>query len=97
MKSNNKNIAYLKARQKAREIRGFYYNLMCYSIVIPILVFINLKFNPQFHWFWFSLVGWGTGVVFHGLSAFGRIPFMGADWEERKLREFMEKDKENKI
>jgi len=85
-------IAYKKAKDKVKEIKGFYYNLMCYCTVIPLLVYFNLKFSPEFHWFWFSALGWGTGVVFHGMSAFGYIPFLGRDWEDRKLRELMEKE-----
>jgi len=96
MEDNDK-IAWQKARNKVKEIRGFYYNLLCYSIVIPVLVFINLKFTPEFYWFWYSACGWGTGVLFHGLSTFGYIPFLNHDWEERKLKEFMDKDKNNKI
>lgn len=88
-------IAYKKARHKVREIKGFYYNLMCYCIVIPVLICVNLKFSPEFHWFWFSACGWGTGLLFHGMGAFGYVPFLGRDWEERKLRELMEKDKKN--
>lgn len=40
------------------------------------------------------MAGWGIGLVFHAMTAFGVIPFFGSDWEERKLKEFMEKDRE---
>ena len=92
---NIDSLAYKKAKSKVREIKGFYYNLMCYCIIIPILICVNLSTRPEFHWFWFSLCGWGTGLVFHGISAFGYIPFVGKDWEDRKLKELMEKDKNN--
>lgn len=93
----NDTMAYQKARNKVREIRGFYYNLMCYCIIIPVLVFINLKFTPEFHWFWYSACGWGAGVMVHGLSTFGYIPFLSRDWEERKLKELMDKDNSNNL
>lgn len=94
---NNNTIAYQRARHKVKEIKGFYYNLTCYSIVIPALVFINLTFSPEFHWFWYSACGWGTGVLFHGLSTFGYIPFLTHDWEERKLKELMSKYDNNNL
>jgi hypothetical protein len=34
--------------------------------------------------------------VAHGMSVFGRDLFFGADWEERKIKEFMDKDKNQK-
>ena len=88
-------IAYKRAKCKVREIKGFYYNLLCYCIVIPTLIYVNLTWSPHFHWFWFSTVGWGTGLIFHGMGAFGYIPFLGRDWEERKLKELMDKDNTN--
>ena len=46
-------IRYMRALKKVKEIKEFYSHLLIYIIVIPILIFINLKFSPQFHWFWF--------------------------------------------
>ncbi len=87
---------YKNARKKAKEIREFYYHLTAYCIIIPIIITINLVFVPDFHWFWFSAFGWGTGLAIHGCTAFGYFPFFGKDWEERKIREFMEQDKQRK-
>jgi hypothetical protein len=86
-------LAYKKAKDKVTEIKGFYYNVICYCVAIPFLIFVNLKTLPEFHWFWFSACGWGTALIFHGLSAFGYIPFLNKDWEDRKLQELMQKDK----
>lgn len=84
---------YKKAKKKAKEIRGFYFNLAAYCIVIPFLIFINLTYVPQFHWFWFSMLGWGTGVLMHGMEVFDANPFVGKKWEERKLKQFLEEEK----
>ena len=83
---------YDRAKRKVKEIKSFYYNLACYCIVIPILVYINLTFTPHFQWFWFSAAGWGTGLLVHGLAAFSYMPFLGKDWEQKKIKELMEKD-----
>lgn len=95
MEEYNEQLAYKRAKKKVQEIKGFYLNLMCYCLIIPILVYINLTYSPGFHWFWFSALGWGTGVLFHGISAFNVIPFLGCDWEERKMREFMQQEERN--
>jgi hypothetical protein len=84
---------YAMAEKKTREIRSFYYNLLAYCIVIPTLIIINLTFNPEFYWFIFSMVGWGTGLLLHWMSAFGRNPLVGKGWEERKLAALIAKDR----
>jgi len=83
---------YIRAKKKAKEIRYFYFNLLCYCTVIPILAIINLTFNPEFYWFLFSAGGWGIGVAIHAMIAFEFMPFLGGDWEIRKIKELMEKD-----
>jgi hypothetical protein len=87
---------YQKAKKKAKEIREFYYHLTAYCVIIPIIITINLVFVPEFHWFWFTVFGWGTGLTIHALSTFGFVPFLGQDWEERKIREIMEKERQRK-
>jgi hypothetical protein len=81
---------YYKAQKRVKDIKGFYIHLIIYCLVIPLIIFINLKFVPQFHWFWLSLIGWGMGVFFHWLGVFGfNLLGFGNNWEERKIREFM--------
>lgn len=87
---------YDRAKAKVKEIKSFYYNLACYCVVIPVVIATNLIYMPQFHWFWFSVAGWGSGLLIHGLSAFGYLPFLGRDWEQKKIKELMEKDNTNK-
>lgn len=80
--------AYYRAKKRVEAIRGFYGSLLSYCIVIPVLIFINLNFSPKFQWFWFPMCGWGMGLVIHGFGVFG----YGSRWEERKIREYMEKE-----
>lgn len=87
----NENNAYFRAKKRVEELKGFYGNLISYCCVIPFLIFINLKFSPQFHWFWFSAIGWGFGLVMHALQVFG----YSKNWEERKIKEILEKDATN--
>ena len=84
----SENTAYYRAKKRVEQLKGFYGSLISYCIVIPILVFINLRYSPQFHWFWFSAGGWGFGLVMHALKVFG----YGSNWEERKIQEILRKD-----
>src|SRR6478672_4561842 len=83
---------YKKAKEKARKIRGFYVSLAMYCIVIPILIFVNLKYSPDFYWFIFSMIGWGIGLLFHGMEVFDWNPLFGKNWEERKIKELLDKE-----
>ncbi|AUC14769.1 histidine kinase [Tenacibaculum sp. SZ-18] len=87
------NSRYIKAVEKVEKMKEFYQNLITYLIFIPIFIFINLRFSPQFHWFYFPIIGWGIGVLFHGLEAYNYSLFLGKDWEEKKIKELMRKDK----
>jgi hypothetical protein len=85
---------YQRAKRQVREIRAFYIHLACYLLVIPIIIAINLTYMPEYHWFWFSMGGWGLGLFFHAMEAFGWTPLLGKHWEERKIQEEMQKGKD---
>ena len=89
-----KKARYNYAKKTAREIKNFYINLMCYCLVIPALIIINLMYYSGMYWFVFSMVGWGAGLVLHGITAFKYCPFLSADWEEKKIQKFIEQEKQ---
>ena len=82
---------YLKAKERVEQIKGFYGNLISYCLVIPFLWWLNYR-TTDFLWAIFPTFGWGIGLFFHGMEAFGYNPFLGRRWEDRKIRELMEKD-----
>lgn len=85
----NTSIKYQKAKEKVEAIKGFYGNLLAYCIVIPILGYINYR-TTSFPWAVFPALGWGFGLLMHGLGVYGYNPLFGKDWEERKIREYMQ-------
>ncbi len=88
-----KNGKYIRAIEQVKDIKEFYSSLVSYLIIIPFLIFIYYKFTPGvIQWFWFPMFGWGIGLVFHGFKAFKYHPFLGNNWEERKIKELMTKD-----
>ena len=93
---NLENSKYVRAIERVEKLKEFYQNLASYVIVIPILIYINLTFSPGFHWFWFPIVGWGIGVLFHWLEANNSNIFLGRNWEEKKIKEMMEEDQRRK-
>ena len=84
-------LAYEKAAKRVEELKGFYGNLISYCIFIPFLIFINFQTSPKYHWFWWPMLGWGIGVISHGIKTFG----IGTDWEERQIQKYLEKEEKD--
>ncbi|MEX0363377.1 MAG: 2TM domain-containing protein, partial [Allomuricauda sp.] len=82
---------YIKAKERVKAIKDFYSNLTAYCIVIPFLWWLNFR-TTDFLWAFFPTLGWGFGLLMHGMEAFGTNPLWGKRWEERKIRELMEKE-----
>ena len=94
---------YLKAQKRLKEIKGFYMNLFWYLIVniLWILVIINLNAEDSFlrHEFLgkgYGLIAnalfWGIGLFIHWFVVFGRHLTFSKRWEERKIKELIDKD-----
>ena len=88
---SHEQMAYEKASKRVEELKGFYGNLISYCIFIPFLIFINFQTSPQYYWFWWPMLGWGIGLISHGIKTFG----IGTDWEERQIKKYMEREEEN--
>ena len=82
---------YQAAKKQVEEIKGFYFHLVTYFLVNTFLIVINLLTSPEYLWFIWPLMGWGIGLIIHAFSVFGGL--WGKSWEERKIKEIMEKDK----
>ena len=84
---------YLKAQKRVEDIKGFYGHLISYIVIMPFLVFVNYMTYWEFKWFWFMLIGWGIGLAIHGFMTFA----ISSDWEERKIKQFMEEENNTKL
>lgn len=87
---------YEEAKKQVKEIKGFYVHLLVFIAVNIFLIFINLKYSPEHLWFFWTTMGWGVGVLFHGLGVFKVMPFFGKNWEQKKINELMDKDQKTK-
>ncbi|MGB5316176.1 MAG: 2TM domain-containing protein, partial [Robiginitalea sp.] len=84
---------YEKAREKVEAIKSFYGNLGTYMVVIPFLAWLNWQTTRfSFPWVIFPMMGWGFGLLMHGMEAYGYNPLWGKRWEERKIKQLMEKE-----
>jgi hypothetical protein len=59
---------------------GFKIHFAAYVAVNLLLIVINLLTTPGEYWFYWPLLGWGIGIVAHGLAVYyggGRRPRPG--------------------
>lgn len=83
---------YIKAKRRVEAIKGFYLHLLIFIVVNAGLIFLNLYTSPDNLWFFWPLFGWGIGLFFNAIGVFGSSLMFGKKWEEKKIRQFMEKD-----
>jgi len=86
-----KDLKYARAKKKVEALKAFYIHLTVYLLVNAMLVSINFLTDAGNWWFVYPLCGWGIGIFIHGLTTFANG--YGSDWEERKIKEYMGKDK----
>ena len=87
----SENNAFYNAKQKVEDLKSFYSSLISYCVIIPFLIFINLKYSSDFQWFWFPAFGWGFGLIMKAFRIYG----YGKNWEDRKIQQILKKQ-ENK-
>lgn len=86
--------AYLNAKKKVKDIKGFYIHLLVNLLSLPIIIVVNLVFSPGYHWFWFPTAGILIVTLIHWFMVFGESKFgFGKDWEDSKIKELMEEEK----
>ncbi len=73
------------ALHHVRKLKGFYIHFTQYVLVILFLLGLNLWTRPQYLWVGWVAMGWGIGVLFHGLRVFERFSPFGAEWEKKQV------------
>jgi len=93
---------YKKAQKKVKEIKDFYTHLTVYLIVNTVLILINLGIFQNGYsnieipkWSMFTTpFFWGIGLFFHWLKVFKDNFKFFKDWEDKKIKEYMEREEE---
>lgn len=92
-KKTSEQETYERAKKRVEELKSFYSHLFVYLAVNVGLFLLNILTHPRHLWFYWPLIVWGIALSIHGLSVFGTQKMLGKDWEERKIRDLMEKEK----
>ena len=95
---------YLRAKKKVKAIKGFYVHFIVYvlvnifisGIIIYGLTRSGYSFNDSLSNFgvYSSWLFWGIGMFFHWLGVFGFKSLLTDDWEQKKIKELMDKEYE---
>jgi hypothetical protein len=92
------NYKYEQARERVKKLKGFYIHLVIFVVInsfILINAYIATMYNEDSFWqlrTFFTLIFWGIGLAFHAFGVFGTRLVFSKEWEERKLKEFMDKE-----
>jgi hypothetical protein len=89
--SDREQQLYERAHARVQAIKGFYVHPIAFLVV-------NIALNALVGgawWFYWPLIGWGIGLGLHafGVFGFGGGGPWGREWEERKTREMMDKER----
>lgn len=102
MKTRNNSSKRERAEKRIKDLKGFYSHLMVYAVVNIIIsavhIVINISAGESFTGAFFNFgtfstwIFWGIGIFFHGAKVFGFNLFFGKDWEERKIKQYLEEN-----
>lgn len=84
---------YERAKRRVEELKRFYRNFFAFIIVNVFLAVVNLLTSPDFLWFLFITFFWGIGLLYQGYTVFSKRGVFSKEWEDRKIKEYMEKEK----
>ncbi len=84
--------AYLRAIERAKELKKFYAHLGTYLVMSVFFLILNFVTSYGHWWFYWPVLGWGLGVALNAVKVFA----YGSGWEDNKAKEIMEKEKNKK-
>lgn len=95
---NQNSEQYQYAKNRVKKLKGFYIHFTVYLIVNSVLIILiskNLDNRDTFFSFgtFSTAIFWGIGLISHAATVFGKDLIFNKEWEEKKIQEFMKKDK----
>lgn len=87
------NQKYKEARKRVKSKKEFYEHLTVFAVMSVFFFLLNALTAFGNWWFYWPILGWGIGVLFHYFEVFGfpGIPDMSEEWEEQQIKEEMKR------
>ena len=97
-KSTLEQIRYEEAVKKVKKLKGFYTHALVYVVINIMVIIANVQnYEPGESFFllnnFMTAFFWGIGLLAHAMGTFIPYFILGKDWEERKIKELMEKER----
>ncbi|MGG5506382.1 MULTISPECIES: 2TM domain-containing protein [unclassified Myroides] len=86
----NEQEILIQAKKNVERIKKFYAHLTMYIMVNTFLIVLNMMTDSRFMWSLIVVFSWGIGLVADWMKTYNYHFFLGKDWEDRKIREYME-------
>ena len=83
--SETQSAEEILAFNQVRKLKGFYFHLAQYVLVVSLLTVINALTTPNRWWVQWVIMGWGVGVFFHWLQISERFSLFGSKWEKEQV------------
>ncbi len=97
MENKDQENKYIRARERVETLKKFYGKIGSGLIAIAITGGINYYLNAwENPWFLWVVFGVSISIFFKAIKIFNLNPFMGKDWEERKIQELIKEDENQK-
>jgi fatty acid desaturase len=77
------------ARRYVKRLRNFLQLCVTAVLVIALTAGVNLITSPYRLWSLWVVLGFAIALGFAALDTFGRDLWLGREWQERKMREFL--------
>jgi fatty acid desaturase len=80
-----------EARGYVRSLRQFYRLVLTAAAVIALTGTINYISSRGYWWFLWVVFGFAIAIAFSGINLLLRGRVLGSAWEERKVREYLDR------
>lgn len=97
-KFDENDVNYQQAKKQVEKLRGFYGHLFSYiavNLLFAYFNYVNLKPNESYFQVknFLTAIFWGIGLLAHALFVFLPRFNFAKQWEEKKIKELMDKNK----
>lgn len=95
MKINNDEDKYARAKERVKDEKEFYNKIISSAFTVAIVAAINYYVNKFSNpWVLWVVLGISISLVFKAVKVFNIFPFMGKDWEQKKINQLMKEEEE---
>ncbi len=84
-------LIYRRARRRVQDLMNFYRHLITYAILAVFFFLFNLITGNDWILYGLVFLGWALVLAIHALFVYILNTLFIGDWEERKIKEYMNK------